>query len=199
MKTNYKSALICMLLAFLINASCKKEFLDPKPLSFYTPENTFNTPEGLKAVLVACERNMRYEWFGDGAPIITQLIFSEVAVDGTSDKSGPAQDLNLQITPTAQLNNVDYNRIGWYWYEGYKGVKYANTVISYINQPKWNSEREKNEVLGSAYFHRAYRYYDLCNEFGDVPAIMTEMTQPKLDFFSVRREVILQRMKEDLE
>ena len=120
--------------------SCKKDFLTPQPLSFYTPENTFNTPEGLKSVLVACERNMRYEFFGDGAPIITQLIFSEMAIEGTTDKSGPAQDLNLQITPTAQLNHTDFNRIGWYWYEGYKGIKYANTAISYFDQPQWKSE-----------------------------------------------------------
>ncbi len=196
-KTIYHLILSTMLLAGF--AACKKAFLEPKPLSFYTPENTFNTPEGLKSVLVACERNMRYEWFGDGAPIITQLIFSEMAVEGTTDKSGPAQNMNLQITPTTELNHIDYNRIGWYWYEGYKGVKYANTVISYIDQPKWKSEEEKNAVLGAAYFHRAYRYYDLCNEFGDIPVVMQEMTAPKLDFYSVKREVILQKMKEDLE
>ncbi len=198
MKTVYKKILFG-LITFAVITGCKKSFLEPKQLSFYTPENTFNTPEGLKSVLVACERNLRYEWFGDGAPIITQLIFSEMAVEGTTDKSGPAQNMNLQITPTAQLNHVDYNRIGWYWYEGYKGIKYANTVIFYINQPKWSSEEEKNAVLGSAYFHRAYRYYELCNEFGDIPAVMTEITAPRLDFFSVKRDVILQRMKENLE
>ena len=179
--------------------SCKKDFLTPQPLSFYTPENTFNTPEGLKSVLVACERNMRYEFFGDGAPIITQLIFSEMAIEGTTDKSGPAQDLNLQITPTAQLNHTDFNRIGWYWYEGYKGIKYANTAISYIDQPQWKSEEEKNAVLGAAYFHRAYRYYMLTHEFGDVPTVMKEVTAPRLDFYSVKRDVILQKIKQDLE
>jgi len=179
--------------------SCKKSFLEPEPLSFYTPENTFNTVAGLKSSLIACERNLRYEWFGDAAPIITQSIFSEVAVEGTTDKSGPAQDMNLMITPTANLNSSDYNRIGWYWSEGYKGIKYANTAITYIDLPKWNSEEEKNAVLGAAYFHRAYRYYMLTNEFGDVPAIMKEATAPKIDFYSVKREVILQKMKTDLE
>jgi hypothetical protein len=180
-------------------SSCKKSFLAPQPLSFYTPENTFNTVDGLKSSLIACERNLRYEWFGDGAPIITQNIFSEVAVEGTTDKSGPAQDLNLLITPTANLNSTDWNRIGWYWSEGYKGIKYANTAITYIDLPTWKSEEEKNAVLGAAYFHRAYRYYMLTNEFGDVPAVMKEVTTPRVDFYSVKREVILQKMKEDLE
>ena len=69
--------------------SCKKSFLEPQPLSFYTPENTFNTVEGLKSSLIACERNLRYEWFGDGAPIITQNIFSEVAIKDLIDSGLP--------------------------------------------------------------------------------------------------------------
>lgn len=200
MKTIHKIGIYSTILMLVsLVSSCKKDFLKPEPLSFYTPENTFNTVGGLKSSLVACERNLRYEWFGDGAPIITQNIFSEVAVEGTTDKSGPAQNLNLQITPTANLNSTDYNRIGWYWTEGYKGIKYANTAITYIDLPKWKSEDEKNAVLGAAYFHRAYRYYMLTNEFGDVPTVMKEVSSPKTDFFTVKREVILQKMKEDLE
>lgn len=196
---NKATLLLLTPITVLIFGACKKDFLKPEPLSFYTPENTFNTPGGLKSTLIACERNLRYEWFGDGAPIITQNIFSEVAVEGTTDKSGPAQDLNLLITPTTQLNHVDFNRIGWYWYEGYKGIKYANTIITFIDQAEWKSEEERNAVLGAGYFHRAYRYYMLTHEFGDIPVTMKIIDYPKLDFNSVKREVILQKMKEDLE
>ncbi|WP_234733124.1 RagB/SusD family nutrient uptake outer membrane protein [Tellurirhabdus bombi] len=179
--------------------SCDKSWLEPKPLSFFAPENTFNDPNGLRATLVACERNMRYEWYGDNPPIVTEAVFSDVAVDGTTDKSGPPQNLDLQITPTAQLNAVDYNRIGWYWSEGYKGIKYANAAITRIDQPQYASEQEKNEILGMAYFHRAYRYYRLTHQFGDVPLILEEVNTPKLDYQTTSRDVILKRMKEDLE
>lgn len=199
-----KRGLIPCLLVFLGLTECKKDYLKPKPLSFYTPENTYSTADGLRGALVACERNMRYEWYGDGAPIISQLIFSDVAVEGTTDKSGPAQNMNLQITPDAPLNDVDHNRIGWWWSEGYKGIKYANTVITYIDEPKWDTTdqaqmAERNAILGTAYFHRAYRYYNLVHEFGDVPWVGKIYTQPKLDFYSVKREVILQKLKKDLE
>ncbi|MGV3602018.1 MAG: RagB/SusD family nutrient uptake outer membrane protein [Dyadobacter fermentans] len=178
---------------------CDKARLEPRPLSFFSPDKTFDDPDGLKATLIACERNMRYEWFGDNPPIITEAIFSDIAVEGTTDKSGPAQNMNLQITPDAQLNSTDYNRIGWYWLEGYKGIKYANVAISRINQPTYGSEAEKNALLGAAYFHRAYRYYRLVHQFGDVPLILDEVVEPKLDFYSTKREVILQKMKTDLE
>ena len=198
---NKKSKYIIPLTLVLLGGtfSCDKEYLEPKPLSFYSPENTLNDAQGMRGALIACLRNMRYEFYGDGAPIITEHIFSEVAVEGTTDKSGPAQDLNLLITPDANLNSVDWNRIGWYWFEGYRGIRYANAVITRIDLPEWESEEEKNEILGTAYFHRAYRYYRLTQQFGDVPLVLKEYSSPKLDFYSTKREVILQKMKEDLE
>jgi len=161
---------LCLSLMFLGISSCQEEWLEPKPLSFFAPENTYNQASGLWGALVACERNMRHELTGDAPPILTEHIFSELAVEGTTDKSGPAQDLNLMITPDAQLNHVDYNRIGWYWYEGFKGIKYANVVISRIDDLEdYQSEAVRNHILGTAYFHRALRYYRLTHQFGDVP------------------------------
>ncbi|MGV3603273.1 MAG: RagB/SusD family nutrient uptake outer membrane protein [Dyadobacter fermentans] len=179
--------------------SCKETWLKPEPLSFYEPDLTFKDVTGLRATLVACERNLRLEWYGDAMPMITESVFSDIAVEGTTDKSGPAQNLNLLITPDAQLNHIDYNRIGWYWLEGYKGIKYANTAISRIDLPAYKDEQEKNELLGAAYFHRAARYYRLTQQFGDVPLILSEINGPKLDFQTTKREVILKKMKEDLE
>ncbi|MGV3502090.1 MAG: RagB/SusD family nutrient uptake outer membrane protein [Adhaeribacter sp.] len=178
---------------------CKEEYLKPKPLSFYAPENTLNDANGMRSALITGLRNMRYEWYGDNPPIVTEHIFSEVAVEGTTDKSGPAQDLNLLITPDANLNSVDRNRIGWYWFEGYKGVKYANVVVSRIDEAAFQDSAERNAVLGTAYFHRAFRYYRLTHQFGDIPLILKEVTAPKVNFYSTKREVILQKMKEDLE
>lgn len=199
MKNIYKITFACFTSAMLISVSCKKSFLEPEPLSIYTPENAYVDAAGLRAALVACARNLRNEYYGDGAPWITEQIFSEVAVDGTTDKSGPAQDLNLLITPDANLNSNDFNKIGYYWDEGYKGIKYANTVITRIDNAIYKNEGERNAVLGSAYFHRAFRYYRLVNQFGDVPLVLNEISSPKVDFYTTKREVILQKIKEDLE
>lgn len=197
-----------VLLAILLMAgSCTKDYLKPKPLSFYTPESTYNTAEGLRGALIACERNLRYNWSGDGAPEITQLIFSDIAVDGTDDKSGPAQNMDLQITPDAinsDNDDPDHNRIYYFWHQGYFDIKYANTVVTYIDQPNWDTTdaaamAERNDILGQAYFHRAFRYYELTNEFGDVPWIGKLYNEPKLDFQTVKREVILKKIKSDME
>jgi hypothetical protein len=198
MKYLYKIS-VAFIAAAVFTAGCKKGYLEPEPLSIYVPENAYVDAAGFRAALVACARNLRNEYYGDGAPWITEQIFSEVAVEGTTDKSGPAQDLNLLITPDANLNSIDFNKIGYYWDEGYKGIKYANTVITRIDDATYKDEAERNAVLGSAYFHRAFRYYRLVNQFGDVPLVLNEISTPKVDFYTTKREVILQKMKEDLE
>ena len=191
-------AIIVAILMLAIIVGCKEEFLDPEPLSFYTPDNALNDADGMYALLSAAHRRMRAEWYGDGAPIITENIFSEVAVEGTTDKSGPAQDLNLLIVPDGNLNSADRNRIGWFWNEFYENIKLANTVVTRIDNAEYESSDERNAVLGTAYFHRAYAYYRLTQQFGDVPLLLEELTTPKLDFVSTARLTILEKIKDDL-
>jgi len=186
-------------LGLLFIFGCSEDYLKPKPLSFYSPENTYTDAKGMEAALAACAKNIREEWYGDGPGIITENIFSEVSVEGTTDKPGPAQNLNMQIKPDAQLDNTDYNRIGFYWSYAYNGIKYANTVISRIDNATYKSQEERNSILGTAYFYRAYHYYRLVHQFGDVPLLLKEVTDPKVDFYSTKRDVILVKMKEDLE
>jgi len=203
MKKTFQSAIIttAFSIALVGGVGCKKDYLKPEPLSFFSPQTAYIDAAGLRSALVACARNARIEYFGDNPPILTEMVFSEVTAEGTTDKSGPAQDLNLWITPDAATtyDDADHARIQFYWREGYRGIKYANTVITRIDDAKFANEAERNAILGSAYFHRALRYYRLCHQFGDVPAVMQEYNYAKLDFFSTKREVILQRMKEDLE
>src|SRR5829696_6369003 len=114
----------------IVLAGCKKDWLTPKPLSIFSPENTLLDVVGFNAALNGCARNLRDEWYGDGATIITETIFSEVAVEGTDDKTGPAQNLDVLKKPDAQLNNTNNNRIVWYWEQEWIGVRLANMIIS---------------------------------------------------------------------
>lgn len=202
MTKNLKGLIIIVLFTTILTGSisCKKDFLKPQPLSFYEASVTYKDPAAMRAALVACARNLRFEYYGGNPAILTEMLFTEIAVEGTTDKSGPAIDLNLQITPDlVTYDNDDRNKIYVYWREGYSGIKYANTIISRIDDAIYSSPAERNAILGAAYFHRALRYYKLTNQFGDVPAIMKEITEPKLDFYSTKREVILQKIKLDLD
>jgi len=202
MKKNFKLPIITSLIVTVLfsSVSCKKDWLKPQPLSFYEPGVTYVDAPAMRAALVALGRNLRFEYYGGNPAILTEMLFTEVAVEGTTDKSGPAQDLNTLITPDLVIyDNDDRNKIFVYWREGYNGIKTANTIISRIDNATYASQAERNAILGAAYFHRALRYYKLTHQFGDVPAVMKEITAPKLDFYSTKREVILQKMKLELD
>lgn len=198
MKINniYKIVASFALSATLISCS---DWLDPKPLSIYTPESSFTNAEGLYAGLTSAERNMRHEYFGESSPIQTEIIQSDIAVNGCTDRSSPQMNMDIALLPDAKLDDLDHTRVGWYWNEGFSAIKYANLVISRLDDAEFKDEAERNAVLGAAYFQRAYRYYKLTHQFGDVPYIDWELTGPRVDLYSYDRWSILERMKKDLE
>ncbi|QKJ31935.1 RagB/SusD family nutrient uptake outer membrane protein [Mucilaginibacter mali] len=199
-KINKSIIAVLTLAAVIITDGCtKRSDLVPEAPSKFTPDVTLTTPAAFKSAVEYMNQNERIEFFGDSAPMLTEDIFSDVAVEGTTDKTTPAQDLNVRITPTANLNSDDYNKIGRYWEIWWNGIHYANTVISRIDNVKWPTTAARNAILSAAYFHRALRYYRLCNEFGDVPCVLSEEQSVNVGYFSTQRAVILKQMKTDLE
>lgn len=199
MNSTFKLNILLCAAAVLLLCSCKEEWLDTRALSFYTPDNVYVDADGFYASITTCERNARHEFFGDSAPILTEMIQADICVEGTTDKAGPQMDMDVTLLPDNELNNGDRTKVGWYWYEGFKGIKYANVVISRIDNAKWTNEAERNAVLGAAYFQRAYRYYKLTHQFGDVPYIDWEIQEPKLDFYTYDRWGILEKEYENVE
>lgn len=197
-KTDQHIIIFLAFISLLSIGGCKKAYLDAEQLSSYAPEN-LNSLVAMKAALNGLGLATRREFFGDSAPLLTESIFSDVAVDGTTDKNTPAQDLISRIMPDANLNSDDFNKIGWYWDNEFVAVRQANTIISNIDKPTFSSDAEKNLILGSAYFYRAYFYYRLVHQFGDVPLLLQDLASPRADFYSSKREVILAKMKTDLE
>ena len=150
--------------------------------------------------MIACLINARHEYYGDTPPFLNEGDFSDIAVEGTTDKAGVLMDMPAQMLPSENMDQPGWTHtLGRYWTEAYIRIKYANTVISRIDNVVFKSDEEKNNILGKAYFHRANVYYRLVNQYGDVPLILNEITEPKLDFYSCTRESILQKCKKDLE
>ena len=185
--------------SLLLTNVCACVDLEPEPLSFFAPENTFMDKEGLEAALVTSRKQIKHEWFGDAfdagscrTPIVYEYAFSDMSVIG-SPPVKEIHNLTTQLTPTTNASlHLRYWELAW------NGIKYANTVVSRASLANIKEE-EKNAYLAEAYFHRAYWYYLLVNQWGDVPLVLEELTQPKLDFYSTSREKILEQLKSDLE
>ena len=185
--------------------SCSRDFLDPDPLSMYEPNKTFSTESGLQAALAMADRHLCSYWtYWDNknlsCPIATEYMMSDLMLYGKTDQGGGIwDDVNKKLTPTSGMQANDNNYMQFYWDEGYTGIKYANTVLSYIDGVKGLSEEKKNEYKGRAMFHRAYRYYALCWQWGDVPLVTKILEVPKQNYKTTKRQAILEMCVHDME
>ncbi|MBA4321024.1 MAG: RagB/SusD family nutrient uptake outer membrane protein, partial [Flavobacterium sp.] len=198
--------LVPIVIVAALFSSCSKDFLEPDPLSFYEPETTFTTESGLQATLAIADKGLRnnyihYNFANNSVPIGTEYVFSDMAKYGKTDASTTAADYANIITPTGTFSTGinDGIYLGFYWDEGYNGIKYANTVLTYIDNVTSLSQEVKNKYIGQAYFHRAYRYLNLVYQFGDIPLITKILEVPKQSYYSTKKEAIIEMITADME
>lgn len=201
MRHNILNRIMVLGLASLSLASCSEGFLKPDPLSFYEPSKTFTTEEGLQSVLATCDRHLRNYWVSTNDfnfPIATQYMYSDLAVASKTD-SRIFCNIAEVLTPSNGISSGEYNDLSHFWGETYTGIKSANTVISYADKIEGLAEKTKNEYLGRAYFHRAFRYLQLTMMFKDVPFVTKLINGPKSSYHTTSREAILSQMVKDME
>lgn len=196
-KTLYKYLLVSGMLASL--TACKKEYLQPDPLSFFEPGATFTTRAGLDAALAIADRHLRSYWtyfeYQDlGLPISTEYMFSDMAVASKTDDGNIFADIATRFTPTDMPE-----RTGFFWNETYNGIKYANTVLTFIGNVEGLDDATRNEYRGRAFFHRSFRYLALVFQFKDVPLVTKILDAPKVNYKTTKREAILQMITADME
>lgn len=194
-----KTKILILISLILFLSSCEG-WLDPEPLSINTPENIFIDRDGIEAALVPLRKSLRKQYYGgaDGQSVNgpTLYMYEYTSSDygvASETNAGLAQDFSIGVTPTGEAGYF-YN-----WNSAWGPIRDANTIISRIDIPTWGSEQERNEVLGEAYFHRAFWYYYLVFQYGDVPFLNKEHTAPKIDFYSHSKTTILKKLQDDLE
>ncbi len=189
--------LFIILLIIGAGTACE-DYLNPKPLSFFVPENIYVDKDGMETLLVTLRRGLRDEYYGSHKLMCVEHYASDIAI--CAGENTEIHNWNTQLKPTSSGGGNDGPQIVRNYYVfAYQQIRNANTIISRINVPSWKSEKEMNEILGEAYFHRAYWYYRLVHQFGDVPFLNQEYTYAKIDFYTHSRATILNKIQSDLE
>lgn len=191
----------------MLATSCSDDFLKQDPLSFYEPKTTFTTESGVNAALAMGDRLLRgitvhYNGGSNNIPLSTEYFFSELALFGKTDVgSAFCDDWATKLTPTTFISDGGNanSAIGYFWNQGYSGVKYANTVISNIDAVEGMSQDKKNQFKGQAYFQRAWHYSHLVFQFGDIPLVTKILEVPKQNYKSTKKEAVLDMLVSDME
>lgn len=187
MKRFIKFPVIIFLISFFIGA-CAEDFLEPQPLSFFTPENVFVDRAGFEALLVTMRKDLTREQTAQKNFMAHQWAASEAGVPWLQMDFAnltPNSDRYQQFV--TQINDI------------FEMVKNSNVAISRIDDIEWANETDRNEVLAEAYWHRSYWYYRLIGNYGDLPFVKEEILSVRLDFRTHSRWAILDQIQSDTE
>ena len=181
--------------------SCGDDFLVEKPLSTLSPENTFIDAAGLQTALDAALKGVFNQWNGDNKELLFNHNMSDATVVSATDKPDAFVDMRTYATPQNSRKN-DAARSRSFYEENYKQIKSCNTVIDYIDIPDWaegENDPDRNHLLGSAYFLRAFFYMQLTLQFGNIAFPLNVVSEARQDFKAFHVQGIWDQMITDLE
>lgn len=167
------------------------DFLTEKPKTIYTTANSYETVDQVKASVTNLYVHIRY-WY-------TQNKFLKGLGTDVMDTpyfrcSGNGYCNFSSWSSSSSKSNDVYNAM-------FQLVNYANQTMEGWNKEglSWESEAEKNEVLGEILFFRGYGYLTLGELFGGVPIVDQFYQTLKLDFTRASREETYEFAIKDLE
>ena len=192
---------IILAILLTLTVSCGEDFLTEDPKSFLSPENTFKDATGLQTALETALKGVFNQWNGDNEELLFNHNMSDASVVSCTDKQDAFVDLRRYATPLNTRDN-DAARSRSFYNENYKQIKSCNTVIDYIDIPDWadgENDAERNHLLGSAYFLRAFFYLQLTMDFGNVAFPLNVVSTARQDFKVFHMQGIWDQMITDLE
>jgi hypothetical protein len=198
MKSIYK---LLALLIVMVVFSCNKQLHKP-PIGLLTPDqintdptiNTVNSSVTSSYQLLSNTLNLLGEWRWDlGIVFRNDIILQDMASDDVLKKWNPDGDQAWMD----QLSSFNYTAsnpgFNGQWSYDYEGISRSNLAISYLTDPALASKITidpalKNRLLGEVYFLRAFYYFDLVNNFADVPLLVKPLTSFEEAYSIAKRE-----------
>jgi hypothetical protein len=160
--------------------------LHKDPIGLLTPEQISTAPT-LNSVklsvtssyqMLASTLNLLGEWRWDlGTVFRDDFILADIASDDVKKKWNPDGD-QAWMDQVQSFNFTASNQaFNGQWSYDYEGISRANLAISYLTDPDITAKigidpTLKGRLLGEVYFLRAFYYFDLVNNFGDVPLLV---------------------------
>jgi|BioPla2DNA2_1021312.scaffolds.fasta_scaffold00375_14 hypothetical protein len=151
--------LYILFVGVLLTLSCNDGFLDVKPVDRITETDVFGSKEAIISHLGRLYWRCPMEDFSWPAEFAGFTLHTDEMVNCTQDQNG-----------------YDPGNYQW-WGDGYIAIRYINNFIHQISQSTvFTNVKERDDILGQAYWLRAYTYMALARRYGGVP-ILTEVPE----------------------
>ena len=163
-------ALIAML---LLHVKCSEDFLDQVNPNAVTPASFWKTAEDARKGIFGAYSPFTHIWYYTRFEIFTSDYRDDV-VNGfnTSER-----------TAVGYFNGTsDKNATFWVWSAMFQAITRANEVIANVPLIEMDNA-ERDNITGEGYFIRAFNYFNVLNNWLNVPLItvpIAEIEQPNL-------------------
>lgn len=165
------------------------------PKDFLTPDNAYNSVDGIEQGIIGIYTDMRSNWYSSlGAQSYGLFgLGTDVSYDG-ENPGGQRFMTNYETTVTPE-----FGIIGSWWQDLYAHIQQANQLIRSIdNFEEWDSEERKRGYLAEARFFRAWSHRMAVTLWGDVPLVTEVIDYAKVDFVRTPEEEVYNQIVEDL-
>lgn len=172
----------------LVFVSCE-DFLEEK--GYRSDYTYFETAEGLDALVASCYQQTRW-----CAEFETQYALEDMGTDiymlggDGAYRDAFGQYFSSGLNPNNGLL-IDF------FENNYKGISSCNLALSYVDQNTEMLESIRPIRKGEALFLRAYYYYELVIQFGDIPLNTEPVDYPKRDFLRVPQKDVWNQIISD--
>jgi starch-binding outer membrane protein, SusD/RagB family len=169
-RINISHTLMSFLISSVLCTSCRKFVEVPAPSTSTNGEIVYSTDITATAVMTGLYAQMNTLAISvlNGGPSLS--VYPELSAD------------NLTLFATNNSNYSLYYRNvlspftsaqSTYWEQMYSLIYRTNSVIEGAGKSKTLSKGVKDQLMGEAYFMRAFFYFYLVNLYGDVPLVLT--------------------------
>ena len=181
MKTRYKVLALILIISVLDCTDLSKDpigLLTPAQITTDPTLNTVRSSVTASYQMLSSTLNLLGDWRGDlGTVFRNDVILQDMASDDVNKKWNPDGD-QAWMDQVVSFNFTSSNQaFNGQWSYDYEGISRSNLAISYLTDPAITAKigidaALKNRLLGEVYFLRAFYYFDLVNNFGDVPLLL---------------------------
>lgn len=182
-------AVVCVLTS--ISFSCKKTFLDEKPLDFLSTTNAYTSTSDFNAAVNNLYSRVRLEFYSSGEQRPFDYVFgTDLVFDGQ-----PAATRHTNMVAAYSPLSTEIPLI--HWTSLYKIIAESNTILDRIPASAM-SATDKTLMEARARFFRGMAYRTLAYLYGGVPLNTSEVLSPKTDYARATKAAVLEQVITDL-
>lgn len=176
--------------------SCSKTFLEQTNPNGVSVDNGYQTETDIATGVYGVYQALKSSnCIGEGAQLWTDDRADDVnTTDNQSNNGEP-----FQFTAFSIVASNSY--LQSHWTALYVPISRANLILSVIDKVSFANPTTKAQYIAELKFIRAYMYFNLVREFGDVPLVSERLTsaeQTAALTFRAKRDVVYNQIVADL-